>query len=121
MRMQKKELRADETPVTVKGITATELHEYTAQLKAKVPCDLKRFADAGMKAEHYTAHEHYPDLFQQLTIRVESVTSTDRLTGKSERYTRARLTLGPLDPPESPRVGDLRGAANRAYASAMKP
>lgn len=116
--------KAEETggvPVTVRGIATTDLQEYTAQLKPKVPVDMARFTAAGMKAESYTLHQHYPELLQDVTIRVEPVTLTDRMTAKSERYTRARLTLRQLDPPAPPRTGDLRGAANRTHASAATP
>jgi len=107
-------------PPTVTGISAADVQDYTAKLKQKVPCEPSKFAAAGMKAVHYVPHEHYSDLFEQVTVTIEPVKLLDRVTGKTERYTKARLTLCQLDPPTA-RTGDLRGYANRAYTSAANP
>ena len=95
--------------------------EYTAQLRAQVPVEIAEFEASGLRADQYAPHEHHPNLFRSLTIKVEPVKLTDKLTGRTERYTRARLTLCHLDPPGPPRVGDLRSYHSRAIASAATP
>lgn len=71
--------------------SAKDLEEYTKELKTKVPFDTKAFQKSGMKAESYVkddANGH----FKELVIRVDPIYLTDKLTGQSTKYTRAKFT-----------------------------
>lgn len=86
---------------------AQDLHEYTANLKKTIPYDMKRFADAGFKAESYEK-DPLRDWFMVVVVRVEPVYLHDKITGQTKKYTRAKLVRNNPKPPTiNPRTGSL--------------
>lgn len=96
---------------------SSDLEAYKAQLRAKVPFEVKKFADAGMKAESYVKDESVGH-FKELTVALDPVTLTDKLTGKTARYTRAKFVRNDPEPYRAPRPGvPGRGGEVFAWAS----
>lgn len=66
--------------------------QYVESLKGKVPLDIDQFVKAGFKAIDYKKD---PDanMFLVVTIKIDpAVTLTDKVTGKTSKYSQARLT-----------------------------
>ena len=74
------------------GAAAQDYETYTKALKEKVTFDVKQFTASGMKAESYVKDTQSESMFKELTIKVDPVVLTDKITGKSALYTCAKLT-----------------------------
>jgi hypothetical protein len=86
-----------------------DLGEYTKLLKEKIPFDIEAFKKTGMTAETYVKDEKI-DHFLELVVRVEPVYLTDRLTGKTSQFTRARLVRNNPAPAIVNPLGGVRRA-----------
>lgn len=93
-----------------------DVDEYTAELKGKVPIDAEGVKRSGYKADSYTLDENNPAFFVELVVRVEPVRLRDAVTGKTQVYTRARLSRDGSPPPG---VMSLQEAQRRAQTAAL--
>lgn len=69
---------------------AKDLKEYTDWLKSTVPYDMKKFTDAGFKAESYKK-DPKREWFTEVVLKVEPVYLTDKITGETKKYTKAKM------------------------------
>ncbi len=69
---------------------AQDLKEYVDKLKRAVPYDMKKFTDAGYKAESYKK-DPKREWFTEVVLKVDPVYLTDNITGETKKYTRARM------------------------------
>lgn len=66
--------------------------EFETVIKRNIPIDRPGFVKAGCKAESYRMDTFQRDEFLEVVLKIEPpVWLRDKVTGKTERYTKARL------------------------------
>jgi hypothetical protein len=79
--------------------------KYVARLKDDVPITMDRFKANQYEAESYTPHAD-PSMFKEVVVKLSPVALRDDITGRTEVYTRARLTLNDPKPGKlNPKTG----------------
>jgi hypothetical protein len=85
----------DQTAATNNDRTEGETQdfdEYINKLKGSVPVEKPAFVDRGYRAIEYKMNDELPSVFSWVLMQVEPVRLHDKATGKTLRYTRAKLT-----------------------------
>lgn len=85
---------------------AEDYAAYTGSLKSTVPLSVDEFTAKGFKADHYTK-EDSTGMFKDVTLVIKPVYLSDKVTGKTERYAKAKLTRNNPAPAKLNKYGGI--------------